>query len=60
MQMGVERGEGSGDRDGWAWIGEAPGQDDGGVLEAYRLADFVHATLRMEVSMLRRIRRTWL
>ena len=52
MQLGVERGEGSGDRDGWAWIGAAPDQDDGGVVEAYRLADFVRTTLRMEVSTL--------
>ena len=48
LQLGVERGGRSGDREGWAWVSGQGGQGDR-VMEAYRLADFVRNTLRLEV-----------
>lgn len=48
LQLGVERGGRSGDREGWAWVSGQGGQGDR-VVEAYRLADFVRNTLRLEV-----------
>ena len=50
LQLGVERGARSGDREGWAWVSGQPDQDHPErVMEAYRLADFVRNTLRLEV-----------
>lgn len=35
-------------KDGWAWVDTQPGQD-AQILEAYRLADLVSNTLRLQV-----------
>jgi hypothetical protein len=50
LQMGVPPGEGDDRKEGWAWVDTQPGQDTE-VLEAYRLADLVSNTLRLQVRM---------
>ncbi len=41
-------GQGNERKEGWAWVDTQPGQDTE-ILEAYRLADLVSNTLRLEV-----------
>ncbi|BDA50302.1 hypothetical protein COCOBI_15-4310 [Coccomyxa sp. Obi] len=48
-QMGAKREGGAESTEGWAWI-ETPEQSDRGVIEAYRLADFVKNTLRIQAE----------
>lgn len=50
LQMGVPPGEGNDRKEGWAWVDTQPGQDTE-VLEAYRLADLVSNTLRLQVRV---------
>ena len=49
LQMGAPVGQGNERKAGWAWVDTQPGQDTE-ILEAYRLADLVSNTLRLEVS----------
>ena len=49
LQMGTQPGHGDNMKEGWAWVDTQPGQDTQ-VLEAYRLADLVSNTLRLQVS----------
>ena len=48
VQMGAPVGQGMERKEGWAWVDTQPGQDTE-ILEAYRLADLVSNTLRLEV-----------
>ncbi|CAL8465195.1 g4730 [Coccomyxa elongata] len=48
-QMGAKREGGAVDAEGWAWV-ETPETSDRGVIEAYRLADFVKNTLRIQAE----------
>jgi hypothetical protein len=48
LQLGAAREGNAGHQEGWAWI-ETPEGYDQGVIEAYRLADLVQNTLRIEV-----------
>lgn len=48
LQMGAPVGQGNERKEGWAWVDTQPGQD-AEILEAYRLADLVSNTLRLEV-----------
>ncbi len=47
--MGAKREGGAENTEGWAWV-ETPEMSDRGVIEAYRLADFVKNTLRIQAN----------
>ena len=50
LQMGAPVGQVNERKEGWAWVDTQPGQDTE-ILEAYRLADLVSNTLRLEVCL---------
>ena len=50
VQMGAPPGHGNENKTGWAWIDTQPGQHLQ-ILEAYRLADLVGNTLRLQVRL---------
>ena len=50
VQMGSPPGHGNENKTGWAWIDTQPGQHLQ-ILEAYRLADLVGNTLRLQVRL---------
>ena len=50
VQMGAPPGHGNENKTGWAWIDTQPGQHLQ-ILEAYRLAELVGNTLRLQVCL---------